>query len=117
MSYEYKQHPHVANRKDPSEKAELLILNKRIGLWVTRQAGTISAAYIFFGLALISLPATITSGNVIVIVSWIAQTFLQLVLVPIIFVGQNILAESKEIQAHLVEQDKMITKLSAKLNK
>lgn len=137
-NYKYKQHPHVATRKHPAEaeKARKIGLNERIGLWVTRRVGTMWAAYLFFGLSLVSLPAAIASGNEIVIVSWIAQTFLQLVLLPIIIVGQNIqaaasedraiatyedagaiLEEAKEIQVHLTEQDKALAKLIAKLDK
>ena len=134
--YEYKQHPHVATRKHPAEKARKIGVNERIGLWVTKRVGTMWAAYLFFGLSLVSLPAAIASGNQIVIVSWIAQTFLQLVLLPIIIVGQNIqaaasedraiatyedagaiLEEAKEIQVHLTEQDKALAKLIAKLDK
>lgn len=47
-------------------------------------------AYIFAALALISLPAALLSGNIIIIVSWVAQTFLQLVLLSIIIVGQKV---------------------------
>ena len=86
--YQYKQHPHVATRKHPAEKARSIGVNERIGLWVTKRVGTMWAAYAFFGLSLVSLPAAIASGNEIVIVSWVAQTFLQLVLLPIIIVGQ-----------------------------
>ena len=46
-------------------------------------------AYLFAIIALISLPKAINSGDTIVIVSWIAQTFLQLVLLSIIMVGQQ----------------------------
>jgi hypothetical protein len=49
-----------------------------------------TCAYIFAALALVSLPAAILSNNVIVIVAWIAQTFLQLVLLSVIMVGQNV---------------------------
>jgi hypothetical protein len=134
--YQYKQHPHVATRKHPAEKARSIGVNERIGLWVTKRVGTMWAAYAFFGLSLVSLPAAIASGNEIVIVSWVAQTFLQLVLLPIIIVGQNIqaasseeraiatyedagaiLEEAKEIQAHLAEQDKALAKLIKKLDK
>lgn len=135
-NYKYQQHPHVATRKHPAEKARKIGVNERFGLWVTKRVGTMWAAYLFFGLSLVSLPAAIASGNVIVMVSWIAQTFLQLVLLPIIIVGQNIqaasseeraiatyedagaiLEEAKEIQAHLAEQDKSIDKLIKKLGK
>ena len=53
-------------------------------------------AYIFAALALISLPAAIRSGDVVVIVAWVAQTFLQLVLLSIIMVGQKVSSESVE---------------------
>ena len=51
-------------------------------------------AYIFAGIALISLPNAIKSHDTIIIVSWIAQTFLQLVLLSIIMVGQSVQSES-----------------------
>lgn len=50
---------------------------------------TMWCAYIFAIIALISLPGAIKTGDTIVIVSWIAQTFLQLVLLSIIMVGQS----------------------------
>jgi hypothetical protein len=84
-------------------------------------------AYLFTILALISLPAAISSGSVIVIVAWIAQTFIQLVLLPIIIVGQNIqgkaadkrseqtyndaeaiLSECLQLQQHLQAQDTVL---------
>lgn len=64
--------------------------NMKIAVWVTEKVGTMWAAYIFAVLTVVSLPAALASGNVIVIISWIAQTFLQLVLLPIIMVGQNV---------------------------
>ena len=53
-------------------------------------------AYIFAAIALVSLPAAIKTGDPIVIVAWVAQTFLQLVLLSIIMVGQNIASRSVE---------------------
>jgi hypothetical protein len=53
-------------------------------------------AYLFAALALISLPAAIKTGDVVIIVAWIAQTFLQLVLLSIIMVGQNVASASVE---------------------
>jgi hypothetical protein len=144
MAYEYKEHPHIEARKVKGPAVskrshankEKLGLNDRIGLGVTKRVGTMWAAYVFFGLTLVSLPAAVTSGNVIVIVSWVAQTFLQLVLLPIIIVGQNIqakssddraiatyedagaiLEESREIQAHLGAQDEALSDLIDKVAK
>jgi len=62
---------------------------------------TMWCAYIFAAIALISLPVAIKSGDVIVIVSWVAQTFLQLVLLSIIMVGQN--AQSQSVDQKITE--------------
>ena len=148
-SYQYTQHPHAEKRKvagpvtthkkvndDSNAEAPVKTISDRIGLAITKSVGTMWAAYVFFALTLVSLPAALTSGNVIIIVSWVAQTFLQLVLLPIIIVGQNIqakasdqraiatyedagaiLEEAKEIQAHLGAQDAALDHLIARVEK
>ena len=109
--FEYSQHPHIEARKsqDPSQ-AELFdakprTVNDRIGFGITEILGTMWAAYIFAALTLVSLPAVVISGDPVLIVAWIAQTFLQLVLLPIIIVGQNIQATAAEKRATLTYQD------------
>lgn len=77
----------------------------RLGLYITTVVGTMWAAYIFTSLALISFPSAIRSGNTIIIVAWIAQTFLQLVLLPIIIVGQNIQAKAADKRAEQTYKD------------
>jgi len=67
--------------------------NKWLGLLITNAVGTMWCAYLFTILALISLPAALSSHDPVVIVAWIAQTFLQLVLLSIIMFGQNTQAE------------------------
>ncbi len=57
---------------------------------------TMWCAYAFAAIALVSLPGAIKSGSTVVIVGWIAQTFLQLVLLSIIMVGQNVSSASVE---------------------
>jgi hypothetical protein len=88
-------------------------------------------AYAFALLALISLPDAVRNGRA-AIISWIAQTFLQLVLLSIIIVGQNLLSaasdkradatykdadailhESLQIQSHLEAQDRAIEQILA----
>lgn len=73
--------------------------NTALAVRITRTVGTMWVAYLFGALALISLPAALGSGDVIVIVSWIAQTFLQLVLLPIIIVGQNVIQAANDARA------------------
>jgi len=62
-------------------------------------------AYAFAALAIVSLPAAIASRNPVLIVSWISQTFLQLVLLSIIIVGQNVLAAASDKRAEATYED------------
>lgn len=71
----------------------------RLGLGITRLVGTMICAIVFTVLSLISLPTALKSHNLLIIVGWIAQTFLQLVLLPIIMVGQNIQGKHSEVMA------------------
>jgi hypothetical protein len=73
--------------------------NTWLAVKITKTVGSMWMAYAFAALTLISLPAAIASGNVIVIVAWIAQTFLQLVLLPIIIVGQNVIQAANDARA------------------
>ena len=70
--------------------------NMKLAQKITSAVSTMWCAYIFAAIALISLPAAIKSGDAIVIVAWVAQTFLQLVLLSIIMVGQNVSSKSVE---------------------
>jgi hypothetical protein len=63
--------------------------NRRIAEKITAAVSTMWCAYIFAAIALISLPAALRTGDPLVIVAWVAQTFLQLVLLSIIMVGQQ----------------------------
>ncbi len=111
--FDYKPHPHIAGRKKlkVSNSEEILseagprTVNQKLGLAITKRVGTMWAAYIFFGLTLISLPAVIMKGDLVLIVGWVAQTFLQLVLLPIIIVGQNIQAAAAERRAVMTYED------------
>jgi len=73
--------------------------NTWLAVRITRTVGTMWTAYLFACISLISLPAALHSGDVIVIVSWVAQTFLQLVLLPIIIVGQNVISAAQDARA------------------
>lgn len=70
--------------------------NRKIAEKITAAVSTMWCAYIFAAIALISLPAALKTHDLIVIVAWIAQTFLQLVLLSIIMVGQNVSSASVE---------------------
>lgn len=81
------------------------LLNK-VALVITDAVSTVYCAIVFAIIALISLPAAIQTHQLITIVAWVAQTFLQLVLLSIIMVGQKLQADDtihhiKKIHRHL----------------
>jgi len=80
-------------------KSPIALFNTRVAVKITRSVGSMWCAYVFALLALISLPAALRSRDPIIIVSWVAQTFLQLVLLPIIIVGQNVQAAASDARA------------------
>ena len=79
--------------------------NTWLAVRVTRAVGTVWCAYAFAALALVSLPAAIASHNPVILVSWVSQTFLQLVLLSIIIVGQNVQAAASDKRAEATYED------------
>jgi uncharacterized membrane protein len=75
----------------------------RVNAWlavrITTAVGSMWCAYTFALLALVSLPSAIQSGDQVIIVSWVSQTFLQLVLLSVIIVGQNVQAAASDARA------------------
>ena len=140
--YTHVPHPHIAKRKEkaPIEVADMhprkgvvQRFNSFLAVKITTAVGTMWCAYIFAIIALISLPEAIKGGTATTI-SWIAQTFLQLVLLSIIIVGQKVAAEASDkraldtyndaeavlheaiqIQEHLAAQDTFLTELVDRL--
>ena len=74
--------------------SKITSFNRKLAEKITSGVATMWCAYGFAALALISLPAALKTGDLIVIVAWVAQTFLQLVLLSIIMVGQNVSSEA-----------------------
>jgi hypothetical protein len=79
--------------------------NSRVALLITIGVGSMWCAYLFAALAFVSFPAAVKSGDTIILVAWISQTFFQLVLLPIIIVGQNIQAEAADKRAQQTYND------------
>jgi hypothetical protein len=140
--YQHIRHPRIASRiaDGPVRVDDLLPrgtavtrFNTRVAILVTRAVGTMWCAYAFALFDLISLPDAIRAGAS-AIVSWVAQTFLQLVLLSIIMVGQNVQGEAADrrseatfhdasatlhevahVQGHLAAQDLLLTRIAEKI--
>jgi uncharacterized membrane protein len=94
-------HPRIAERAKIGPhltKDEHIGFNGRLAMIITTMVSTMWCAYLFAVIALISLPAAIQGGTA-TIVSWVAQTFLQLVLLSVIMVGQKVAARASDKQA------------------
>jgi hypothetical protein len=111
------EHPEVVH-PDALKKPERGVskFNTSLALKITNGVGSMWAAYLFTLLALVSLPAILTQGHfvpsgtfpswlisvsLIALVAWIAQTFIQLVLLPIIMVGQNVIQSQNDAKAEV----------------
>ncbi len=138
VSFDHAPHPRIEERKKagpPKTADEQVGFNGRFALLITTVVGTMWCAYAFGTLALVALPSALTSGP-LAIVQWVSQTFIQLVLLSIIMVGQNIMGkasdkraemtykdadatfhEAEQIQAHLKAQDDALNTMLDKLLK
>jgi hypothetical protein len=107
VTHHYQHHPWVHDRKKqpPVRVADQLPegnafqrFNTRVGLRITTIVGTMICAYVFILLALYGLPTAIKAGPS-GLVLWTSSEFLQLVLLPVIIVGQNVQAKAADKQA------------------
>ncbi len=127
ITFEHVPHPRIAERKKtgpPRTTDGHVGVNGKVALTLTTVVGTMWCAYAFAALALVALPSALQDGSMLAIIQWISQTFIQLVMLSVIMVGQNILGaasdkraemtykdadatfhEAEQIQAHLKEQD------------
>lgn len=140
--YQHIPHPHIASRHavGPVKVADqhatgsaVTRFNTKVAILVTRAVGSMWCAYAFALFDLISLPDAI-HGGASAIVSWVAQTFLQLVLLSVIMVGQNVQADASDkrseatfhdasatlhevahVQSHLAAQDVLLTRIAEKI--
>jgi len=140
--YQHIRHPRIAARlaERPVKVADLLPrgtavsrFNTKVAILITGVVGSMWCAYAFALFDLLSLPNAIRSGTP-AIVSWVAQTFLQLVLLSVIMVGQNVQAaaadkraeatfhdasatlhEVAHVQGHLAAQDVLLTRIAERI--
>ena len=134
--FEHKPHKHKIKNVNDMYNQELQRMNDRIAVFLTRNVGSMWCAYIFVVLAAIGLLGIlgVISPLVALLVSWASQTLIQLVLLPVIMVGQNVLNRKSELMAeedyninvkgeeetrqliqHLYEQDAELVKQTAML--
>jgi uncharacterized membrane protein len=101
--YQHVPHEHKVRNVNKAHEAELAAagFNTRLAVGLTKSVGTMWTAYIFTTLSVIGLLGLLGLLNpfVFLLTTWISQQFLQLVLLPVIMVGQNVLGRKAELLA------------------
>lgn len=101
--YEYKPHWHTARNVNLVHQAEIGVagFNQRIAVIITRATGSMECAYIFAIIAFLGFPALSSwLGSVVALyILWLSSEFIQLVMLPILSVGQQVLSRKSELQA------------------
>ena len=138
VRFDHVPHPQIADRRKsgpPRTTDEHVGFNGKVALILTTVVGTMWCAYAFAILALVVLPDAL-HGGLLTSIQWVSQTFIQLVMLSVIMVGQNILGrasdkradltyrdaeatfhEAEQIQAHLQAQDDALNALLDKVEK
>ena len=144
MPWSYHHHPHITARKDQGpvkvhdqlplgHPSRIVRFNSRFALISTIAVGSMWCAYLFALIAIAGLPTALQHGGIGPLF-WFSSDFLQLTLLSVIIVGQNIQAkaadkrsemtyldaeavlhEAQQIQKHLLEQDRYLTRLVDKI--
>ncbi|MCL5048707.1 MAG: hypothetical protein M1374_08040 [Firmicutes bacterium] len=84
-------------------------LNAKVAVFITSLVGTMWCAYLFTVISLVGLPAALRPNGE-GIVAWIAQTFLQLVLLSVIMVGQNVQSATADARSIKTYEDSEVIK-------
>jgi hypothetical protein len=108
IAFQHVPHPHIAARRKsgpPKTTDEHVGFNGRVALTLTTIVGTMWCAYAFAVLALVALPSALSDGSLLAIIQWISQTFIQLVMLSVIMVGQNILGKASDKRAEMTYND------------
>ncbi len=105
-------HPHpdrhrIRNANSEHIERHVQSFNEKFAVFLTRNVGSMATAYAFVFLALIGLLSILgyLTPLVALLVTWLSQTFIQLVLLPVIMVGNNTISKHQEIQADIVFKD------------
>ena len=78
--------------------------NAKIAVFLTNIVGSMWCAYVFAIIALLGLRPALKPGGE-GLVAWIAQTFLQLVLLSVIMVGQNVQSQASDVRSQHTYDD------------
>lgn len=108
VQYQHIPHPHIAlrRRNGPPKTGERPAgINGRLAVGLTAVVGTMWCAYAFAALALAALPSAIQAGSILALVNWVSQTFIQLVMLSVIMVGQAIMSKASDERAEMTFKD------------
>ena len=86
--------PHATERHEAK-----LTLTDRLALRITSLVGTMACVAVFACVSMVALPSVIRAASPTLWVAWLSSQFLQLVLLPLLMVGQNLQGRHSEERA------------------
>jgi hypothetical protein len=133
MLYKHNPRPHNHANILVKLEQEISSINTKIAVTLTRAVGSMTCAYIFVCLSIAGFPGL--HASMPTYVQWVSQTFLQLVFLPVLSVGQQVLSKHQEVMAthqyetveniyhdadqvvqHLAKQDEELLRQSEMIN-
>lgn len=111
--YQHVPHPHTprnvndrhaaerrANADRPGWRGRASAFNDALAIWITTHSGSMGCAYLFFGIGVGSLIGVLTNDVILAAICGSVSSYvIQLVMLPILQKGQNIVARQAELQA------------------
>ena len=98
--FHHEPHRYQPRNVNEVHAAERLSFNDKFAVWISKNVGTMICAYVFAVIGIASLVGYLTDNTLLALVCGsLSSYFLQLVLLPIIMVGQNVQGRHAELQA------------------
>ena len=79
--------------------------NAKAAIVLTSVVGTMWCFWAFNGIALVSLPSAVQSGNLTILIAWVSSNWIQLILLPALLVGQRLQSKTADARAVQTFQD------------
>jgi hypothetical protein len=94
----------MIHRNVNKEHKDSLSVSDRMAIWLTHRVGTMACAFIFL---LLTIPALAGITNITSAVNWLSSNCIQLVMLPLLMVGQALLSRHSETRAE-IDHEKII---------
>ena len=98
--YTHQPHAHQPRNINVAAKAERLSFNNRLAVFISKRVGSMACAWLFAVIGIASLVGAVTQNALLALTfGALSSYFLQLVLLPLLALGTNIVGRHSELMA------------------